>query len=49
MTSFAYYVLSCEKVYFAVIEVGVGGLLDGTNVVKNARKISVLTRVGLDH
>ncbi|HET6894653.1 MAG TPA: Mur ligase family protein [Candidatus Baltobacteraceae bacterium] len=37
-----------ERVDVAVIEVGVGGKLDGTNVLRRPR-VSVITNVGLDH
>jgi dihydrofolate synthase/folylpolyglutamate synthase len=43
--SFAYF--AQEAVDVAVIEVGVGGSLDGTNVI--TPKVSVLTNVGTDH
>lgn len=36
-----------EKVDFAVIEVGMGGRLDATNVIRPL--ISVITNIGLDH
>ncbi len=36
-----------ERVDIAVIEVGVGGKLDGTNVLRP--RVSVITNVGLDH
>lgn len=36
-----------QKVEFAVIEVGLGGLLDATNVI-NA-DVSIITNIGLDH
>ena len=36
-----------ERVDAAVIEVGIGGLLDGTNVI--VPQVSVITNVGLDH
>jgi dihydrofolate synthase/folylpolyglutamate synthase len=36
-----------EEVDVAVIEVGIGGALDGTNLV--APEVSVITNVGLDH
>ncbi len=49
MTSFAYYVFHKEKVDYAVIETGLGGKYDGTNVVERADKLSVITRIGLDH
>lgn len=37
-----------EQVDAAVIEVGVGGKLDGTNVLRRPR-VSIITNVGLDH
>ncbi|HKU67644.1 MAG TPA: Mur ligase family protein [Candidatus Baltobacteraceae bacterium] len=37
-----------ERVDAAVIEVGVGGKLDGTNVLRRPR-VSIITNVGLDH
>jgi dihydrofolate synthase/folylpolyglutamate synthase len=43
--AFAYF--AQERVDVAVIEVGLGGLLDGTNVL--SPKVSVITNVGLDH
>lgn len=36
-----------EKVDFAVIEVGMGGRLDATNII--LPKLSVITNIGLDH
>lgn len=36
-----------EKVHWAVVEVGLGGRLDGTNVLR--AKVSVITNIGLDH
>jgi dihydrofolate synthase/folylpolyglutamate synthase len=36
-----------EKVDFAVVEVGLGGRLDPTNVL--TPRVSVITRIGLDH
>lgn len=38
-----------EKVDYAVVETGLGGWYDATNVVKNPQKVAVLTRIGLDH
>ena len=51
----AQFALSClwfaaEKVDVAVIEVGLGGLLDATNVLSaEVARVAVLTNVGLDH
>ena len=36
------------KVDVAVIEVGIGGMLDGTNVLRHPQ-VSVITNIGLDH
>ena len=38
-----------EDVDYAVVEVGLGGTLDATNVVDRQDKINVITPVGLDH
>ena len=45
----AFYSFCQEKVNYAVIETGLGGWFDGTNVVKNPQKVVILTRIGLDH
>ena len=37
-----------EKVDFAIIEVGIGGRLDATNVLDNT-KLSIITTIGYDH
>ena len=49
LVAFAYWYFAEAKVEYAVIEVGLGGLLDGTNVITRTDKIAVLTDVGLDH
>jgi dihydrofolate synthase/folylpolyglutamate synthase len=36
-----------EKVELAVVEVGIGGALDGTNLIRP--EVSIITNVGLDH
>lgn len=38
-----------QGVKFAVLETGLGGLLDGTNAVSSDNKTAVITRLGLDH
>jgi dihydrofolate synthase/folylpolyglutamate synthase len=38
-----------EQDDYAVIETGLGGLYDGTNVVDNPSKVAVITRIGHDH
>ena len=37
-----------EKIDFAIVEVGIGGRLDATNVVNNT-KLSIITTIGFDH
>lgn len=49
IVAFAYWYFAREKVDCAVIETGLGGLLDGTNVVVNPSKICVITDIGYDH
>jgi dihydrofolate synthase/folylpolyglutamate synthase len=49
MVAFAYWLFHRRKVDYAVIEVGLGGLLDGTNVVTSPDKICVITDIGFDH
>ncbi len=49
LIAFAYWQFAKQKVDYAVIEVGLGGLLDGTNVINRADKVCVITDIGLDH
>lgn len=49
MIVFAYLCFSLAKVDVAVVEVGCGGLYDGSNIVARQDKISVITRQGYDH
>ncbi len=49
LIGFVYWELARRRVDYAVIEVGLGGLLDGTNVVRRADKVCVITDIGLDH
>jgi dihydrofolate synthase/folylpolyglutamate synthase len=49
LVAMAYWVFAKEKVDYAVIETGLGGLLDGTNVVSRTDKVCVITDIGLDH
>lgn len=49
LVAFAYWTFAEEKVDFAVVETGLGGLLDGTNVVTQPGKFCVITDIGLDH
>jgi dihydrofolate synthase/folylpolyglutamate synthase len=38
-----------KQVDYAVVETGLGGLLDGTNVVDNPLKVALLSTIGYDH
>lgn len=49
MIGFAYWVFAEEKVDYAVIETGMGGLHDGTNVASRTDKLCVITDIGYDH
>ncbi|MCG2588695.1 bifunctional folylpolyglutamate synthase/dihydrofolate synthase [Rhodohalobacter sulfatireducens] len=46
-TAIAFWIFSQQKIDLAVLEVGLGGRLDATNVVDPL--ISVITSIGLDH
>lgn len=49
LVGFAYWYFAKIKVDYAVMEVGLGGLLDGTNIVNSPDKVCVITDIGLDH
>jgi len=49
MMVFALWVFAREKVDYAVIETGLGGLYDASNICQQANKICVITDIGLDH
>lgn len=49
LVAFAYWVFAQKQVDYAVIEVGLGGRLDATNVIQNPQKVAVITDIGLDH
>jgi len=49
LIAFAYWFFHKQGVDYAVIEVGLGGLVDGTNVIDRPDKICVITDIGLDH
>jgi dihydrofolate synthase/folylpolyglutamate synthase len=49
MIGLAFYIFADKKVDYAVIETGLGGLFDSTNVISRSDKLSVITRIGLDH
>ena len=47
ITAMAFYYFACEKIDWAVIEVGMGGRFDATNVL--LPHASVITNIGFDH
>lgn len=47
ITAAAFYLFACEDVEYAVIEVGLGGLLDSTNVI--VPQVAIITNVSLEH
>jgi dihydrofolate synthase/folylpolyglutamate synthase len=49
MMAFAFWFYDKEHVDYAVMEVGLGGLLDATNVIDRADKVCIITDIGLDH
>jgi len=49
LVALAFYTFAKEQVDFAVMETGLGGLYDGTNVVENSNKLCVITKIGYDH
>lgn len=49
MTVLAFYIFWKEKVDYAIIETGLGGAWDASNIVRNKNKISILTKIGRDH
>lgn len=48
-TVLAYYIFCKKSVDYAVIETGLGGLLDATNVIERSNKLAVITKIGHDH
>ena len=49
LVAFSYWLFERQRVDYAVIEVGLGGLLDGTNVINRKDKICIITDIGYDH
>lgn len=47
--AFALWVFARESVDYAVVETGVGGLHDATNVANRADKVCIITDIGFDH
>lgn len=49
MTSLMYWIFSKVDLDYAVVEVGIGGALDTTNVAQSSDKVCVITDIGMDH
>jgi dihydrofolate synthase / folylpolyglutamate synthase len=49
MIAFAYWHFARENLDYGVIEVGLGGLKDGTNMVTRSDKVCIITDIGFDH
>ncbi len=49
LIAFAYWVFDKEGVDYAVMETGLGGLQDSTNVAARVDKLCVITDIGFDH
>lgn len=49
LIAFAYWYFAKAGVAYAIVETGLGGLYDSTNIATNADKICVITDIGLDH
>lgn len=49
MTLMAFYTFAKEKVDYAMIETGLGGTLDATNIIYNKDKIAIVGKIGFDH
>lgn len=49
LVAFAYWVFAKEQVDYAIIETGLGGLEDASNVAARSDKLCVITDIGFDH
>ncbi len=49
MMVFALWVFDRENVDYAVVETGMGGLYDSSNICRRGNKVCVLTDIGFDH
>ncbi|HEY8998703.1 MAG TPA: Mur ligase family protein [Candidatus Saccharimonadales bacterium] len=49
LVAFAFWEFERRGVEYAVVEVGLGGLVDSTNVVTRKDKVCIITDLGLDH
>ena len=49
LIALSFYIFYQKKVDYAVIETGLGGLMDGTNTITSSSQVVVFTKFGLDH
>jgi len=49
VTCLALWVFVCEDVDYAVVEVGMGGTHDATNILRRSDKVSIIGSISLDH
>jgi dihydrofolate synthase/folylpolyglutamate synthase len=49
LVGIAFLIFSEKKVDYAVIETGLGGRYDGTKVVSRQDKLSIISKIGMDH
>ncbi len=49
LSAFSFWVFEREGVDYAVVETGLGGLLDATNIASRADKLCIITDIGFDH
>jgi dihydrofolate synthase / folylpolyglutamate synthase len=49
MFGFALWEFARSDMHYAVVEVGIGGLLDTTNVLTSPDKVCIITDIGFDH
>ena len=47
--AFAFWLFAKLKLDYAVIETGLGGTWDGSNIARNTDKIDIITDIGFDH
>jgi len=49
LVGLTYYIFAQEQVDYMVVEVGLGGKYDGTNVIDRSDKLSIISKIGRDH
>src|SRR3989344_4863414 len=49
VTALMFTIFADKKVDYAVVETGLGGTYDGTNVILNPNKVCIITKIGFDH